>query len=143
MICYRDDPGPLRANQLHGFFVGWPRSPSAEQLLAVLSGSHRCVYAYDGVRVVGFVHAISDGSLTAFVPWLEVLPEHQGRGIGVELLTRLLAGLQDLYSVDVVCDPALRGFYERFGMRPLLGMGLRNASALSAPPGGGHLPRNE
>lgn len=82
MIEYRSDIATLRADQLHGFFVGWPVAPAPAKPLAVLHGSYRVVIAVemsDG-RVVGFIHAISDGVLTAFVPWLEVLPSHQGRG---------------------------------------------------------------
>jgi ribosomal protein S18 acetylase RimI-like enzyme len=47
--------------------------------------------------VVGFINAISDGLATAFLPWLEVLPDYQGRGIGRELTKRMLAELADLY----------------------------------------------
>ena len=50
---------------------------------------------------------------------------HRGRGIGTELVRRLLAELDGLYSVDLVCDAKLRPFYERFGMQPLLAMALR------------------
>lgn len=59
-------------------------------------------------RVVGFVAAISDGVLTAFLSWLEVLPDYQGRGIGTRLLSRMLTELDHLYSVDLICDPELR-----------------------------------
>ena len=34
----------------------------------------------DAGRVVGFVTAISDGVLSAYIPLLEVLPEYQGAG---------------------------------------------------------------
>ncbi len=47
-----------------------------------MRGSYRSVVAIDetGERVMGFVNMLSDGLLTAFIPWLEVLPEHQGAG---------------------------------------------------------------
>lgn len=133
MITYLDDVSELDAAQLAGFFVGWPVAPTAEQHLAVLRGSYRVVVARDDDRdgrVVGFVNAVSDGVLTAFVPWLEVLPEYQGRGIGAELVGRLLARLEHLYSVDLTCDPELRGYYEQLGLRPLQGMGTRNPQVL-------------
>jgi GNAT superfamily N-acetyltransferase len=79
---------------------------------------------------VGFITAISDGVLTAFLPWLEVLPDYQGRGIGTQLLSRMLTELGHLYSVDLICDPELRKFHERAGMIPLQGMGLRHTAAL-------------
>ncbi|MFC4062952.1 GNAT family N-acetyltransferase [Planomonospora corallina] len=136
MIRYTTDMDMIEADQLRGFFVGWPVPPSADKHLAVLRGSHRTVVAMDeSGRVVGFVNMISDGVLTAFIPWLEVLPEYQGQGIGTELVRRILAEAGDLYSVDLVCDPPLRPYYERLGMSPLQGMGLRSPAALRDRPG--------
>ena len=64
---------------------------------------------------MGFVTATSDGVLTAFIPLLEVLPDHRGRGIGAELVRRMLGTLDGLYAVDVVCDEDVMPFYERLG----------------------------
>jgi GNAT superfamily N-acetyltransferase len=119
-----DGVGP---DHLVGFFEGWPKPSSPERHLEILRGSHRVVLAREGdsQQVVGFVNAISDGVLSAFVPLLEVLPSHRGQGIGTELVRRMLAELDDLYSVDLVCDEELRSFYARFGMQPLPAMALR------------------
>ncbi|MFI6811951.1 GNAT family N-acetyltransferase [Nonomuraea sp. NPDC050328] len=131
MISYTDDMSTLEASQLRGFFVGWPAPPSPEQHLAVLRGSYYAVVAMEGDgRAVGFINMISDGVLTAFIPWLEVLPEHQGQGIGRELVNRALKAAESFYSVDLLCDPQLQPYYEKLGMRPVPGMGLRNWSAL-------------
>jgi hypothetical protein len=81
MIYYTDDLAAVREDMLAGFFVDWPRRPSTAQHLAVLRGSYRSVVAIDDAedRVAGFVNMISDGVLTAFIPWLEVLPPTRGR----------------------------------------------------------------
>jgi GNAT superfamily N-acetyltransferase len=47
-------------------------------------------------RTLGFTIAISDGVLTALLPWLEVLPDYQGRGIGTQLFSRMLTELDHL-----------------------------------------------
>lgn len=132
MIRYSDTVDTIEADRLTGFFVGWPTPASPEQHLAVLRGSYRAVVAIDEEtdRVVGFINMISDGVLTAFVPWLEVLPEYQGQGIGSELVRRILADTEHLYSVDLLCDASLQPYYERFGMLRLPGMTLRHRSAL-------------
>ncbi len=74
MIHYTEDAADVDASMLTGFFVGWPRRPSAAQHLDVLRGSFRVMLAIDDAtdRVAGFVNMISDGVLTAFIPWLEV-----------------------------------------------------------------------
>ena len=121
----------MRAEDLQGFFVGWPRAPSAERQLELLRRSDHVVLALDDRRVVGFVTAISDGVLSAFVPLLEVLPEYQERGIGSELMRRVLAQLEHLYMVDLCRDAGLEPFYRRFGLRVWdRGMGLRRPERL-------------
>jgi ribosomal protein S18 acetylase RimI-like enzyme len=101
---------------LEGFFVGWPAPPSPEQHLALLRGSTHVVLAVDGERVAGFINALSDGVLAAYIPLLEVRPDYQGAGIGSELVRRVLDAIGDLYMIDLVCDEELMPFYERFGM---------------------------
>ncbi len=132
-VVYTTDVTNLSAADLEGFFVDWPVRPSGERHLELLRGSRHVVLARDGEggRVLGFVTAISDGVLSAFVPLLEVLPERQGEGIGTELVRRLLADLEGLYMVDLMCDPELAPFYRRFEMAPLSGMGLRRPGLLA------------
>lgn len=43
----------------------------------------------------------------------------------------MLAELAHLYSVDLVCDPPLRGFYARHGLTALDAMGRRSPSILT------------
>ncbi|MGN6793987.1 MAG: GNAT family N-acetyltransferase [Streptosporangiaceae bacterium] len=130
-IRYTEDAAEVDEHMLDGFFVGWPRRPSKAQHLAVLRGSFRAAVAIDESTgmVVGFVNVISDGVLTAFIPWLEVLPEYQGQGIGTELMRRAL-DCEQMYSIDLVCDEPLLPYYARLGMTPIPGAGIRRASAL-------------
>jgi len=129
LIDYTDRLDELEPGHLDGFFVGWPNPPSAERHLELLRGSAAVELALDddNGQVVGFVTAVGDGVLSAYIPLLEVLPAYQGRGIGSELVRRLLARLADLYMVDVCCDAELEPFYRRLGFRTLdRGMGIRN-----------------
>ena len=97
--------------------------------MKLLHGSDHIVLAIDDetANVVGFITAISDGVLSAYIPLLDVLPAYRGQGIGKELTRRMLAKLSDLYRVDLLCDPKLRPFYERLGFdKAALGMMCRN-----------------
>jgi predicted N-acetyltransferase YhbS len=76
----------------------------------------------------------SDGVSCAYIPHLEVQPEHQGRGIGSELLRRMLEKLRGLYMIDLLCDPDVQPFYARLGMRPATGMLIRNYDRQSGSP---------
>ncbi len=110
-----------------GFFEGWPSPPTPAVHLRILQGSRHVVVARpdDDDQVVGFVTAVGDGVLSAYIPLLEVLPAYRGRGVASELVRRLLAALDDLYMVDVVCDPELVPFYRRLGLQPLTAMARR------------------
>jgi ribosomal protein S18 acetylase RimI-like enzyme len=124
VIVYVDDVSGLAPDQLRGgFFEGWPAAPSAELHLEHLRGAEVAIVAIDApgddsldaAPVVGFVTAIGDGVLTAFVPLLEVLPAYRGRGIGTELMRRILDRLGERYSIDLVADADAVPFYERLG----------------------------
>jgi ribosomal protein S18 acetylase RimI-like enzyme len=133
VIAYVTTPDDVRAEDLHGFFVDWLTAPTPERHLAALHGSQHVVLARDTDtgRVVGFVTAVGDGVLSSYLPLLEVLPDYQGRGIGTELVRRMLELLGGTYMVDLSCDEELVPFYERFGMARGVRMALRNRSALA------------
>ena len=134
-IEYRTSAAGLRWEQLDGFFVGWAARPSAQTLLSHLERSYRCVIAVDSSsaqeRAVGFATAISDGLLAASIPLVEVLPGWHERGIGTELLERLLAQLGHLYMVDLACEPDVAPFYEKVGFERATAMIRRNRKALA------------
>ena len=127
-ITFQADLHGITPERLQGFFLGWPNSPAPATHLRLLAGSTYVELAVDSNtgQVVGFINAISDGVLTAYIPLLEVLPAYQGQGIGATLVTRLLARLNHLYMVDLLCDADVQPFYARLGMRPATGMMLRH-----------------
>ena len=128
MIQYRTTPDDVTPDMLQGFFVGWPNPPSPETHVRILRHSDAIVLAVDveTTRVVGFITAITDHISCAYIPHLEVLSEHQGQGIGSELVRRMVERLRGLYMVDLLCDPDVQPFYERGGFRRATGMCLRN-----------------
>jgi len=128
MIYYTETVEGIKPAQLQGFFVGWPNPPSPEIHLEILRRAFGVVLAIDSDTdlVVGFLNAVGDGLLSAYLPLLEVLPAYQGRGIGTELVRRMMERLKGFYMVDLICDPELQAFYERFGMFSRVGMAWRN-----------------
>jgi len=128
MIVYTDSLDHVTPDNLHGFFVGWPNPPSPETHLKLLANSDEVLLAVDDEtgNVAGFITAISDGILSAYLPLLEVLPAYRGQGIGSELVRRMLEKLKGLYMVDLLCDAELQPFYTRLGMRLARGMMVRH-----------------
>ena len=129
MIRYQRNVDGIGADLLEeGFFEGWPNPPDKERHLAILQASTHVVIAIDESTemVVGFVTALSDRVLTAFISLLEVLPAYRGRGIGSDLVRELLDEIGDIYALDVACDPEVEPFYRHLGLRPGFGMALRD-----------------
>ncbi len=128
MIDYRDSSDGVTSSQLQGFFEGWPDPPSPQTHLRLLRQSTHVILAVDSEtgQVVGFITAVSDRILAAYIPLLEVLPAYQGRGIGSQLVRRMLQRLERLYMIDLVCDAALEPFYEGLGKRRMPAMVVRN-----------------
>ena len=92
-IDYRDTHD-VDLDQLTVLFnaVGWERrTADRERLAQLVRESLYVVSAWDDDRLVGFARGISDGATNAYISTVAVLPEYQKRGIGRELIQRLIA----------------------------------------------------
>lgn len=134
MVTYSDRITGIRAEQLKGFFEGWPNPPTPETHLRILNGSSEVIIAREGEAIVGFITAITDDVLCAYIPLLEVRASHRSQGIGKELVRLMLLKLSDYYMIDLTCDSALRPFYVSQGMSALTAMSIRNRSRQSGRP---------
>ncbi len=128
MIEYLDSATDVNESQLEGFFVGWKKVPPPSVHLKVLRDSAHVILARDTetLKVVGFITALTDGVMTAYIPLLEVLPSYQNQGIGSELMRRMLEKLGGMYMIDLLCEVEMQSFYEKFGMQKTQGMMIRN-----------------
>lgn len=126
-MIYKNSVDGISAEMLKDFFVDWPNPPDSQTHLKLLKNSSKVVIALDDTnQVVGFITAISDGVLSAYIPFLEVLPNYQNQGIGSELIIRIRKELEDIYMIDLCCDVSLVPYYENFGMIKTSGMFIRN-----------------
>jgi len=93
----------------------WSSAQKPELLHKALLASHSLVTAWEGTRLVGLGNAISDGYLVVYYPHLLVLPEYQGRGIGTELMRRLMARYEGFHQHMLVADGRALDFYRKCG----------------------------
>ena len=128
MIKYMDHLRAISPRDLKGFFVNWPNPPAPHKHYQILENSTYRIIAIDEEtdKVVGFINALSDEVLYAYVPLLEVLPEYQNRGVGRQLVEKMLLKLKDYYAVDLCCDDNLENYYNKFGFFKAAGMIKRN-----------------
>ncbi|MBO0983542.1 GNAT family N-acetyltransferase [Rathayibacter sp. SD072] len=109
----------VELSALHARAFGIPDPVTLPWAARLRRHSVSWVGAFDGERLVGFVHACGDGGVHAFVLDTVVDPAYQRRGIGRSLLETLRAdtvkaGCEWLH-VDF--EPHLRTFYESCGFR--------------------------
>ena len=93
----------------------WSSAQKPERLRKALLASDSLVTAWDGTRLIGLGNAISDGCLVVYYPHLLVLPDYQGRGIGTELMRRLMARYEGFHQHMLVADGRAVDFYRKCG----------------------------
>lgn len=127
-ITYSTRKEDLANLEAINFFEGWPNKPSEEVLRKSIENASYVVLAIDASqnKLVGYITALSDGVLSAYIPFLEVEKSYQKRGIGILLVKKMIEQLGDLYMIDLVCDKKLAGFYSETGFRSWHAMIRRN-----------------
>lgn len=115
-VTYRDSKSVPRESVLELYrAVGWSSAEKPDQLHQGLQNSHALITAWDGERLVGLANAISDGYLVVYYPHVVVHPDYQRRGIGRELMARLMQRYEGFHQHSVLADNNAVSFYERCG----------------------------
>jgi ribosomal protein S18 acetylase RimI-like enzyme len=84
-----DDPARIDAAAVHEFLSNhayWAKGRARETVDGLIARADRVVGLYHEGRQVGFSRTVSDGLAIAYLADVYVLPEHRGRGLGVELV---------------------------------------------------------
>jgi GNAT superfamily N-acetyltransferase len=115
-IRFRDDAKPSMEDVI-GLYrtVHWSSADKPEALHAGLLASHSLVTAWDDALLVGLGSAISDGHLVVYFPHLVVRPEYQGKGIGTELMGRMMKRYSGFHQQALLADGRAVGFYKKLG----------------------------
>lgn len=99
--------------------TGWNDKYQAtpETLIQTIVNSSFYLSAYDGDQLVGFGRVLSDGCMHAMIFDLIIIPPYQGRGIGSEILTKLVEKCLSMGIGDIQLFSAKgkAGFYEKHG----------------------------
>ncbi len=128
-IDYREEP-PSREGFLRLFAsTGWTTKLSDDRLFSAIGSSWHSVSAYHDDRLVAMGRTISDGALHALIVEVIVEPAWQRRGIGHEIVARLVRRCREagIDEVHLSCAAGKRSFYESLGFkaRPDDGPGMQ------------------
>ena len=84
-----DDPGRVDLDAVHDYLANesyWAEGRSRETVERLVREASRVVGVYYEGNQVGFARAFSDGCALAYLADVYLLPDHRGRGLGVELV---------------------------------------------------------
>jgi ribosomal protein S18 acetylase RimI-like enzyme len=116
----------IKPGELDCFFRGWKSPPSLKMKEKLLNGSDLIVTAREDGILVGFLTAISDGAMHAFISLVEVLETHQGKGIGSHLMRRVVDYFKGYYDIVLITDPDKALFYKKHGFHEVYSMYIRD-----------------
>jgi GNAT superfamily N-acetyltransferase len=115
-----DDRSRIDVDLVHAFLTRayWAEGRSRQTVERLIADAARVVGAYRGAAEVGFCRVVSDEATFAFLLDVFVLPDHRGRGLGVELVREAveLGPHADLPWHLGTSDA--HGLYQRFGFVP-------------------------
>ncbi len=100
--------------------VGWNRMEREYKNPLMTSYYHISVYEDD--KLIGYIDSVSNGVTDAYIQDLMVCPDYQGKGIGTDLMDKMIEYLKEkrIYMISVVYEECLKPFYERFGFYNML-----------------------
>jgi GNAT superfamily N-acetyltransferase len=115
-----DDRARVDVDAVHAFITTsyWAGGRPRETMAELVRDAARVVGLYREAEQVGFCRVDSDGHTFAFLFDVYVLPEHRGRGLGVELVREAVDGgpHRDLRWFLKTRDA--HGLYEKLGFGP-------------------------
>lgn len=88
-----------------------------DKILRAFQNSSVVCLAFAGDRLIGASRAITDNEYHAVVYDVAVYPDFQRKGVGKELMRRLLSRI-NVWRVMLVADQEVQGFYRHFGFIP-------------------------
>ena len=75
--------------------VGWNRMENEYGSPLMKSFFHIAVY--DDDRLVGYIDSVSNGVTDAYIQDLMICPDYQGKGIGTDLMKKMIACLSKMF----------------------------------------------
>ncbi len=96
----------------------WDEAGDDDRLVdAIIGGSHCFLAVVENDGVVGMGRAISDGASDAYIQDVTVRPAHRGRGIGGQIVRRLVRRLTDdgIGWIGLIAENDSLEFYRRLG----------------------------
>ncbi|MGA3601670.1 GNAT family N-acetyltransferase [Lysinibacillus agricola] len=99
--------------------LGWNSLKlTVDDLERMCTQSWYALYAFDEQQLIGMGRVISDGVITAIICGVCVLPNYQSKGIGKEILNRIINHCeQNKVIPQLMCVESLETYYKELGFK--------------------------
>jgi len=99
--------------------LGWNSLKlTVDDLERMCTQSWYALYAFDEQQLIGMGRVISDGVITAIICGVCVLPSYQSKGIGKEILNRIINHCeQNRVIPQLMCVESLEAYYKELGFK--------------------------
>lgn len=88
-----------------------------EDLKTAFTNSMFCCFAFDDGALVGAGRVLADGCDSAYLCDVAVMPSHQGKGVGKEIIERLVKASKNHKKIILYAVPGKEPFYGKFGFK--------------------------
>ncbi|MDN0077562.1 GNAT family N-acetyltransferase [Crenobacter sp. SG2303] len=103
---------------LSALYRATPMGEKTEADLATAFGNSRYgCFVYDDGRLVGAGRALADGIDCSYICDVAVHPSHQGRGIGKDIVARLVERSRGHKKIILYAVPGTEPFYRKLGFK--------------------------
>jgi ribosomal protein S18 acetylase RimI-like enzyme len=117
-LVWSDSIAELDWNELAELYRAAPLgNKNPADLKTAFSNSRFRCFVRDGGSLVGVGRALADGIDCSYICDVAVLPSHQGRGLGKEIVGRLVSLSRGHRKIILYAVPGKEPFYRRFGFR--------------------------
>jgi GNAT superfamily N-acetyltransferase len=117
-----DDPSRVDVDAVHDFLANhsyWARDRPRDVVERLVREATRVVGLYRGGEQIGFARVVSDDEVFAYLADVYVLPDYQGKGLGLELVREIVDGgpQRDLRWILGTADA--QDLYAKLGFGPV------------------------
>lgn len=98
--------------------AGWISGQYPDRLYRALMKSSTVMTAWDGQLLIGLLRVLDDGEMLAYIHYVLVRPEYQGRGIAGTMLKHVKEKYKRYLYIEVMPEEERNAsFYERYGFQ--------------------------
>lgn len=121
-LTWTDDSERIDWDELARLYRLAPLGEKSPAMLRTVFGNSRYKFFVvdDAGRLVAAGRALADGADCSYICDVAVLPEHQGSGLGREMVSRLVQASRGHRKIILYSVPGKEGFYRKLGFRRLL-----------------------